>query len=288
MTRPVLPPWRSLLYVPAHNSAFTAKAAGRGADAVILDLEDGTPPHQKAAARAGLADAAGRLQAQGAAALVRVNRSWPLAWRDLEAAVAANAAAILLPKVDEVASIRVIDAFLEELEADAGLLSKIPIIPILESARGVLNAFDILSVSPRVVAVIPGNEDLAADLGIDPTPEQLVHTHSQIVLAARAAGVAVLGLIGSGANFRELGAYESRAQLARSWGFQGATCIHPAQIPILNRVFSPTPAELEWAKAIVAALEASGGVPVQREGQMIDQPIYLRARHLLERHAEGC
>lgn len=287
MTRLTLPLWRSLLYVPAYNTAFIAKAAGRGADAIILDLEDGTPPHHKASARTELAGAAERLQAQGASVLVRVNRPWPLAWRDLEAAVAAKAAAILLPKVDEAASIRVIDTFLEELEADAGLPLKVPVIPILESAKGVLNAFDILSASTRVVAVIPGNEDLAADLGIDPAPEQLVHTHSQIVLAARAAGVAVLGLIGSGANFHELSVYESRAQLARTWGFQGATCIHPAQISILNSVFSPTPAELEWALATVAALEASGGAPIQKEGQMIDRPIYLRARHIIDHSAEN-
>lgn len=281
MSALTFPAWRSLLYVPADRPTFVEQAAERGADAIILDLEDGVAPEHKEAARAGLHEAARFLRAQGATVLVRINRPWRLAWRDLEAAVAAEVAAILLPKVEDAGTLTVIDAFLTELEGDSGV--PLPVIPLLESAKGIARAHDLLSASARIAAVVPGNEDVAADLGIEPHPDLLLYTHSSVILAAAAARVSLLGLIGSGANFRDLDAYRERAQLAKRWGFQGATCIHPAQIPILNEVFSPTADEVRWARDTVSAFEAAGSAPTQMEGQMIDRPVYLRARRLLQR-----
>ena len=280
MSTLTLPAWRSLLYVPADKPAFIERAAERGADAIILDLEDGVASRHKEAARAGLVEAARYLRAQGAVVLVRVNRPWQLAWRDLEAAVAAEVTAILLPKVEDEAILTVIDAFLAELEGDGVTL---PVIPLLESAKGIARAHDLLSASARIAAVVPGNEDVAADLGIEPHPDLLIHTLSSVILAAAAARVSLIGLIGSGANFRDLDAYRTRAQLAKRWGFQGATCIHPAQVSILNEVFSPTADEVRRAQDTVSAFEAAGSAPTRLEGQMIDQPVYLRARRLLER-----
>ncbi len=281
MSTLTLPAWRSLLYVPADKPTFIERAAERGADAIILDLEDGVASEHKEAARAGLLEAARFLRAQGAVVLVRVNRPWRLAWRDLEAAVTAEVAAILLPKVEDEATIIVVDAFLAELEGDSGVT--LPVIPLLESARGIARAHHLLSASARIAAVVPGNEDVAADLGIEPEPDLLIHTHSPVILAAAAARVSLIGLIGSGANFCDLDTYRVRAQLAKRWGFQGATCIHPAQIPILNDVFSPTADEVSWARDTVSAFTAAGSVPTRMEGQMIDQPVYLRARRLLQR-----
>ncbi len=276
-----LPPWRSLLYVPAHNQKFIEGAARRGADAVILDLEDGVPQAHKEAARRGLGEAALCVGADGANVLTRINRPWQLAWRDLEAVVVAGIDWVLLPKVESPAHVSVVAEFLGELEAVQG---KEPtrLLLLIESTRGMLAAPGILQASPRVCAAIPGNEDLAAELGIDPEPAAMLYTHMPLILAARAAGVALLGLIGSGANFRDEEAYRRRAQLARSWGFQGATCVHPTQIAILNEVFTLDAAEIDWARAVVAAFEASGGNPTSVGGSMIDAPVVERARRLLK------
>ncbi len=273
-------PWRSLLYVPAHNEKFVAGAARRGADAVILDLEDGVPPPHKDAARRGLGEAALRVGADGADVLARINRPWALAWRDLEAVATAGIGWIILPKVETAAQVGVIAEFLGELET---LHEREPtrLLLLIESARGLLAAPDIIGSSPRVCAAIPGNEDLATELGIEPEPASMLHTHMPLILAARAAGVALIGLIGSGANFRDTEAYRRRAQLARSWGFGGATCIHPAQVPILNEVFTPDGGEIGWAQAVVAAFEASGGNPTSVEGSMVDTPVVERAKRLL-------
>lgn len=276
-----LVPWRSLLYVPAHNEKFIEGAARRSADAVILDLEDGVPPAHKDAARRGLGDAALRVGTDGATVLVRVNRPWGSAWRDLEAVVSAGVGWVLLPKVETAAQVGVIAEYLDELEA---IYERKPtrLLLLIESARGLLAAPDILDSSPRVCAVIPGNDDLATELGIEPEPAFMLHTHTPLILAARAAGIALLGLIGSGANFRDEEAYKHRAQLARSWGFSGATCVHPSQVAILNEVFAPDPDETLWAQAVVAAFEASDGNPTSVAGSMVDIPVVERAKRLLK------
>lgn len=273
-------PWRSLLYVPAHNQKFIEGAARRGADAVILDLEDGVPLAYKDTARRGLEEAALRVGAEGADVLARVNRPWGLAWRDLEAVVAAGVAWVLLPKVETAAQVGVVAEYLGDLET---LHEREPtrLLLLIESARGLLAASEILQASSRVCAVVPGNEDLATELGIEPEPATMLHTHMPLILAARAAGVALLGLIGSGANFRNEEVYRRRAQLAHSWGFGGATCVHPAQVAILNEVFAPDPSKVNWAQAVVAAFEASGGNPTSVEGSMVDTPVVERAKRLL-------
>lgn len=280
MNSPFLP-WRSLLYVPAHNQKFIAGAAKRGADAVVLDLEDGVPQAYKDVARHGLGEAVAQVSEGGVDVLVRVNRPWGLCWRDLEAVVAAGVGWVLLPKVETAAQVSVVAEFMDDLEVAHGR-EKTHLLLLIESACGLLAAPAILRASPRVCAAIPGNEDLATELGIDPEPAAMLYTHMPLILAARAAGVALLGLIGSGANFRDEEAYRRRAQLARSWGFGGATCVHPAQIAILNEVFVSDPRDIGWAQAVVAAFEASGGNPTSVAGSMVDAPIVARARLLLK------
>lgn len=282
MTSPFLP-WRSLLYVPAHNQKFIAGAAKRGADAVVFDLEDGVPQTHKDVARRGLGEAVARVGEGGADILVRVNRPWRLAWRDLETVVATDGvAAVLLPKVESAAQIGVIAAYLSELESSCGFEKPIRLVPLVESAQGILAAGEILQASERICAVIPGNEDLATELEIDPETTFMLPTQMLLILAARAASVSLLGLIGSGANFRDQEEYRQRARLARSWGFQGATCVHPAQVDILNEVFAPDSSKIGWAQAVVAAFEASGGNPTSVAGSMVDAPVVERAKRLLK------
>ncbi len=278
--------WRSLLYVPAHNQKLIEGASKRGADAIVLDLEDGVPPQRKEEARNSLRDAVRRVSPGSKDVFVRINRLWGLAWRDLEVAAATPIAGILLPKVEQAAHITVIADYLSELEVASGRDKPIRLIPLIESARGIRSIDKILTASPRVCAVIPGNEDLANDLQVSPDPEIMLHTHMPIILAARAAGITLLGVIGSSANFRDLGGYKQRVQLTKTWGFEGATCIHPTQVPILNEVFAPSDMDIARARAIVTAFNAAGGNPVSLAGTMIDLPIFERARRLLRTAGE--
>jgi citrate lyase subunit beta/citryl-CoA lyase len=277
--------WRSLLYVPGHNRKLLDGAHRRGADALILDLEDGVPASAKEEARANLAAAVPALRAGGAAVLVRINRPWRLAWRDLEAAVAAGAAAVVLPKVESAAQVRVIAEHLAEVEADASS-SPLGLIATVESAAGLLRAGEIAAASPRLRALIPGNEDLALSLGVPAEPEAMLHAAWQLLVAARAAGIALLGTIGGSAGYRDLDGYRRATTLAAERGFEGATCIHPDQVRVANEVFRPSAERVAEAREVVAAFEAGNGEPVGVAGRMVDRPVYLRAKRVLEL-AEG-
>lgn len=277
------PSWRSLLYVPAHQERFVERAHERGADAVILDLEDGVPPADKDAARAALSAAVPSVARSGAAALVRVNSAWTRAWRDLEAAVAAGACGVVLPKVRGGGAVSVISDYLSELEVEAGVpVGATLVLALLEDAAGMLAAREVAA-CPRVVALIPGNEDLALDLGIEPEPEVMRSTHALLVLAARAEGKLALGTLGSPGGFKDLGAFRERALLSHRFGFSGGTCIHPSQVAVLNEVHAPSAQELEWARQVVVASEAAAGGVTEMDGRMVDSPVVERARRLLER-----
>ena len=276
-----LPVWRSLLYVPAHRPKFVAGAHKRGADAVILDLEDGVPAEAKAAARAALADAVPMVKAGGADALVRINKAWALAWRDVEAAVAAGASALLVPKVEDACQASVISAYLDEMSTESGA-NDVTLLVLIESARGLSRVTHIATASHRLRALIPGNEDLATDLNVAPEPERMLHLHVPVLLAARTQGLKVYGTLGGNAEFRDLESYRGRVELSRTWGFSGATCIHPGQVPVINEVYRPDEAALQKATRIVAIFEASGGNPVALDGSMVDRPVYLRAKRLLD------
>lgn len=277
-----LPTWRSLLYVPAHQRKLVKGAHTRGADAIILDLEDSVPESVKESARAALAQAVPQVALGGGEVIVRINKPWRLAWRDLEAAVSARVAAILLPKVDGTAQVQVIAEYLSELERQKDL-APLRLLAIIESARGLLNVKDIAQASPRLCALIPGNEDLATELEINPDPAHMLHTHLPILLAARTAGILAIGTIGSSADFRELETYRERIIFSRDWGFQGTTCIHPDQVGIVNEVYRPSPSRVAEARKVVAAFEAADREAINLEGKMVDRPIYLRAKRLLAR-----
>jgi citrate lyase subunit beta / citryl-CoA lyase len=275
--------WRALLYVPAHVPRFVAKAADRGADAIILDLEDGVPEEAKERARVALAAAVPQAARGGASVLVRIDGTWRRAWRDLEAAVAAGADGVVVPKVADGGAIRVLSAFLDELEREHGrAVGGTSLLAVIESARGLLAAREVAA-CPRVAALIPGNEDLALDMGVEGDAELFVATHATLLVAARAEGKVVVGSVGSGAGFGDLEGFRTAAQRARSFGFTGVTCIHPSQVPIVHEVFTPSEDEIEHAERVVAAYDAAGGGAVAVEGAMVDRPVAERARALLRR-----
>jgi len=282
---PILLTIRSLLYVPASSERFLAKAHERGADAIILDLEDAVAPAQKDAARERLAGAVAMVGRAGAVVFVRINAGPERLFRDAEAACRAGAAGLLVPKAREPAALAVLGEYLAGIEQSIGRPA-MSLVPMIEDAGAVLDARALALASPRVFALITGGEDLATALGAEPTPEVLRTPKLLVHYAAKAAGVRSFGLMRTVADYNDLAAIEAAAREARTFGFDGASCVHPAVVPVLNRAFSPTPRELDHARALVAAAEraqAEGRGAFAFEGRMVDEPVVRRARALLER-----
>jgi citrate lyase subunit beta / citryl-CoA lyase len=276
---------RSLLYVPASSERFIAKAHEREADAIILDLEDAVVPAQKSAARARLATAVPSVGRRGAAVFVRINAEQDL-WRlDAEAAARAGAFGLLVPKSRDAGMLQNLAAVLEKLERSTGR-SRVALVPMIEDAGAVLDARAIASATPRVLGLVAGGEDLATALDAEPTPEALYLPKLLVHLAAKAAGVRSFGLLRTVAEYGDLATVEKSAREARALGFDGASCVHPNVVPILNRAFSPSAEELDRASRLIAAAEEAktrGEGAFAFEGKMVDEPVVKRARALLER-----
>jgi citrate lyase subunit beta/citryl-CoA lyase len=282
-----LPAWRSLLYVPASAEKFVARAHERGADAIILDLEDGVAPAAKPAARAGLPAAVASVRRNGADVLVRINRPLRLAVEDIAAAVAAGADALVCTKVLGPDHVRLLSELAAESEAASGRpAGAVRFVVLIEDAAALAHAQAIAAADPRVVALGVGGEDLATDLGAEPTPDALDLPKRMGLVAARAAGVLPLGFIGTVAGLADLEGYRAMLRRSRAIGFACASCVHPSQVPIINEEYGPRPEEVERARRLVAAFEAAlaeGRGAVAFEGEMIDKPIVERARRLIAR-----
>ena len=276
---------RSLLYVPASSERFVAKAAERGADAIILDLEDAVAPSEKAAARDKLAQTVPLVGRNGATVFVRINAEPERQRADAEAAVKAGAFGILVTKARDPNALRQIANWLEPLEKGR---KPTVLVPMIEDPGAVLDARALATSTPRVFALLTGGEDLATALGGEPTPEVLTVPKLLVHYAAKAAGVLSWGLLRTVADYSDLAAIERSVREARAHGIDGATCVHPAVIPVLNKGFSPSPEELDHARRLVEAYDKAqaGGVgAVEFEGKMIDEPVAQRARALLKRGA---
>ncbi|UUX49060.1 CoA ester lyase [Nisaea acidiphila] len=281
-----LPLWRSLLYVPVTNERFVEKAAARGADAIKLDLEDSIPPSEKPAARKVLRDAARVISNAGTEVLVRINRPWRLTVADLEAAVWPEISGLCLPKLESADHLAFLDETVEELERERGMeIGSVCFMGLIETPRGLNNVREIAKASPRLKGLSLGQEDYSAALGM-PTlgPGDLVEDMRLVQRAAREAGILPLGFAGSIAEITDMDVFRASAERARALGMEGASCVHPAQVPILNEVFSPTEEEIETAEAMVAAYDAAmaeGLGAVSFRGKMIDVPVVERARRAL-------
>ena len=276
---------RSLLYVPVSAARFVAKAHERGADAIILDLEDAVAPAQKASARAALGDAVATAGQRGATIFVRINSDSDLTRLDAEAACRAGAFGLFVPKVRTAGTLLSLASFLEPIEY-AFDRPPLRFVPMIEDPGAVLDARSIAAATPRNYALMTGGEDLATSLGAEPTPEVLHVPKLLVHYAAKAAGLLSFGLMRTVADYDDLPSMEKSAREARLFGFDGASCVHPAVIPILNRAFSPTPEELDRARRLIAQSEraaANGQGAFAFEGKMVDEPVVQRARALLER-----
>jgi citrate lyase subunit beta/citryl-CoA lyase len=290
MSRRILPIWRSILFVPVLNDKFVAGAARRGADAIQLDLEDSIPVDLKAAARERLRAAVGEIRAVASTdIIVRINRPWRMAVADLEAAVDRNVCAIALPKVPHAGHVQAIGEILDELEAERGLEpGHTVLIAMIETAEGLVNLASIPAASSRVVGITVGAEDLAVSTEMEPSADAMYVPNMLAVAAARAAGCLPLGFVGSIADLGNGEEFEAAVMRASRLGFAGASCVHPSQVPILNRAFSPSAEAVNQAETILQVYEEAtvrGAGAVRHEGRMIDAPVAERARALLRRHS---
>ena len=277
------------MFVPVNVEKFVKTGADRGADGIILDLEDAVAPSQKDAARGMIADAIPHVSRKGADVLVRVNRPWRMMVRDIEAAVIPGVSALVLTKVDSADHVLAVAEMVDELEAERNIPhGAVKLYVLVETTRGFFQMPEIARAHPRIVGMSLGSEDFAADAGMQADPEGLFYPKQQMLFAARAAGIMPMGFVGSIADFRDQEAFRVIVRRSRRLGFVGASAIHPLQIQVLNEEFSPDPAEVERAQRMVAAYDeayARGLGAVQFEGAMIDVPVVNRARNVLNRAA---
>jgi citrate lyase subunit beta / citryl-CoA lyase len=281
-----LPVWRSMMFVPVNVRKYVEKAHARGADAVILDLEDSVAPTDKEAART-LVDEAARLCARGGSDIcVRINRPLELAVRDIEAVVSPGVMGLLLPKIDSAGHVRLLAEVVETVEREKGMTpGHTKFLVMLETAEAFPRMWEIASAHPRIVAMNLGAEDFALSTGSQPDPDVLLFPKQQVVLAARAAGILPMGVIGTVADYQDLDRWREAVRRSRRFGFQGATCIHPGIVPILNEGFGVTADEVAAAERMISAYakaQAEGRGSIELDGKMIDVPVVQRAERVIE------
>jgi len=282
---------RSTLILPVNIPRFVEKAYQRGADAILLDLEDAVPSAEKENARKLVKDSIPLAARGGAEVGVRVNKdpSWlPL---DLEASVYPGLDGITLPKTESAEEVRSLETMVEKLERARGIKpGHIEFSILIESPRGLLKAQEIAAATSRIESMTIGPEDYCLELGVEPSTEalEIFYPLSWVVTVCKAAGTGIrpLGLLGSIAGFRDLQGFEQAASRARQLGCDGASCIHPDQVAVLNRVFSPPPEKVEYARRAVEAFEEGlkrGTASVNLDGKMVDLPVYNRSNLILQR-----
>jgi len=276
---------RSRLYLPGSEPKYYINAFLHAPDAVILDLEDSVHPGEKDAARILVRNTLRAVDFGSCERMVRINQL-PLGLEDLAEIVGESPDLILIPKVEEPEQIREADRMISDIKARTGIIRTIWIMPILESALGIENAFEVATASENVAALTIGLEDYTADLGVVKTTEgrETQYARSRIVNAARAAGVQAIDSVFS--DVADMEALRQWAEASRALGFEGMGCIHPGQIRVVHKAFQPPAVEIEKARKVVAAFEdaQSRGLAVVSLGsKMIDPPVVQRALKLVER-----
>ena len=279
-------PLRTLLVVPGNRQNMIEKAQTLPADVLVIDLEDSVPAAEKANARALARDSIAGLALKGRRVFVRINSlASGYAQQDLEAVISDGIDGISQPKPSSGDEIRRVEAIIERLERERGMRQgHVKLIPWVETAKGLLNAFEIASASPRVVGIAFGAEDFTLDTGMERTEEgsELLHPRVMVVIAAKAADVIAIDTPYN--DFRNEEGLIREARLARSLGFEGKFVIHPSQIDPVNQIFCPSAEEVAHARRVVEAFEAAeaqGFASTSLEGKMIDIPQANRARKLL-------
>ena len=277
-------PRRSRLYAPGNNPRFIEKAAAAGADGIILDLEDSVSPDRKNEARILVSYALANTDFGDTEVMVRINQGYE-ATDDLNWIVPQPVQHILVPKVEDAGEVAALRDMIEKVMELCGRDSFPWIMPIIESPRGVLNALSIADSIPEMAALTLGLQDLTAEMGVMPTPRgtESFMARSLIVLAARAAGLQPIDTVYADVKNEE-GLKNSIAE-AKTLGFVGKGCIHPGQVKAVEEGFMPSPAQIDKARKIVAAMkeaEEKGLGAVALGSKMIDPPVAKQAMAVLK------
>jgi citrate lyase subunit beta/citryl-CoA lyase len=281
---------RSWLFVGGADAAGLAAAEASGADVIILELEDFTPPALRAEARARAAELFGRWRARGAVAAARVN---PLetadGLEDLNAIMAARPDAVLLPKVAEPRQVERLDARVSHLERDLGIADgTTELVPNVELARGLIQAYDVCRASGRVTAALVASEDMAADLGAERGPDgvELAYVRQRFLIECVAAGVAA---IDCPYTWTDAAGVLAETRYAKRLGYKAKSLVAPAHATIINDTLTPAADEVALARRRVEAFEAAqaaGHGRAEVDGSLVELPIYLNARRLIARADE--
>ncbi len=277
---------RSMLFVPGNNPGMVRDAHIYGSDSIMFDLEDSVAVTEKDAARFLVYNALTHLKYGSKELVVRINDLGSgLGVADLEAIVRAQPDVIRLPKTECARDVIDCEREIERIERAAGIpVGRTGMMAAIESARGVLNAYEIATASKRLIGIALGAEDYVTDLKTTRSDgTELFFARNMILNAARAAGIDALDTVYSDVNNEE--GFIAEATLIKKLGFNGKSVINPRQIPPLHRVFLPSEKELNKARAIMEAIEeanARGSGVASLNGKMIDKPVVLRAQYLLE------
>ena len=292
---------RTLLFVPGNQPAMLKKAAGFEVEWLIPDLEDSVPAAEKVAARKVVAEHLPILAGAGKRLAPRVNGlSSGYFEGDAAAVVSHHIVGISIGKISKPKEVRVAEEVLAECEKAAGIpVGHTAILPWLETAEAVINAYQICRSSDRIQWAAFGAEDFSADMGIRRSVDididkgdsgagaviepGIAYPRSAVAVAARAAGVHALDTPYT--KFRDPEGLRADAMLAKSIGYKGKLAIHPAQVEVIESVFMPTETEIDRARRVIdaaAKAEAEGRGSVSLDGEMIDMPVILRAQNVLE------
>ena len=276
---------RSRLYLPGTEPKYFINAGLHAPDAIILDLEDSVHHAEKDAARILVRNALRAVDFSACERMVRINQL-PLGLEDLSEIIPEAPDLILVPKAEKPEQVTEVDRVIAELKGHHRIERPIWMMPILESALGIENAFAIATVSPNIAALTIGLEDYTADVGVVKTTEgrETLYARTRLVNAAKAAGLqAIDSVFGDAADLDGLRRW---GENSRALGFEGMGCIHPGQIRVIHEAFSPSQAEIEKALKIVAAFEDAqqrGLGVVSLGSKMIDPPVVERAKKLVAR-----
>lgn len=280
---------RSVLILPVNNSRFVENAYKRGADAIMLDLEDSVPGEEKESARKVVKQAIPMAARGGGQVQVRVNSEPEQLAADIDASVYPGLECIVLPKVESSAQVKQVTDQLSNLERNRGLEpEKVKLSLVIESPRGLLGLQQIALASSRTESMSVGPEDYCLELGVEPSSDgiEILYPLSMVITISKAFGLRPFGLLGSIAGFKDLEGFTKAAERACQLGCEGGVCIHPAQVPILNRVYSPNSDQVDRARRIIKAFEKGldkGTASVDLDGRMIDLTVYRRASMVFDR-----
>lgn len=277
---------RSMLFLPGNNPNMLINGNCLGSDAVIFDLEDAVSPAQKDAARILVRNTMRYMDFRGCEIIVRINSIDTAFWRkDIDEILPYKPGLVLLPKTSSAADVLEADAYMTQVEEKLGLeKNTVGLMPLIETAMGVENAFAIASASQRVKALFLGAEDLTADLQCKRTKEgrEIEYARTRLVVAARAAGVDVYDTPFTDVNDDE--GILKDAQLAKALGFTGKASISPRHVEVINSVFSPTQKDVDYAYEVMDAIalaKEQGKGAIALHGKMIDAPIVARAQQTI-------